>query len=682
MLLFWYHLKEQFMAGHNRWSLWLPVGFATGIGLYFVLPVEPSKWLTLGIIEILIALAILLRRRLEYLYLLLIPASLAAGFMTIQLRTVYLASHQYPVPENKLYLQGKIVKTDYNSRGHQRITLDNLKNFDGLDVPGKFRVSLRPQPEILQSGQCVELIAKLMKRPQAALPQGYQFDRKSFYLGLSGSGYSESRVIRIPCPSAPSWSERVNFGIDHLRGRLINHIKSVLPPDESSIAAAVIAGEQGGIKQQLIQNYRDSGLAHFLSISGLHMSMIAGLMFFFIRLIIALVPPLALRHDSKKIAGLFSILISVVYLMISGAAVPAQRAFIMTFIVLLGILFNRRAVSIQTISWAAFIVLLISPEALIGASFQMSFAAVVALIAFYERFAKPLHRFLNGPEDKLSPLWLKVIKIIFVYFIGILVSDLVASLATLPFAIYHFNRIALYTTLANLLAGPVIGLLIMPFILLSLILIPLGLDFWTLKIVGFGISQVNAVTSYVSSLHGAAYLVPSMPLWGLLLIVYGGLWLAIWQTSWRKFGLILILVGFLSMLTVRQPDVLINDNGNLVALKDNYNNLVIIPSRGERFTKQVWLDKTASTPLSSEQAILMRNIYKGKTTSPDWIDLKCSRGKCVYKNIFRFDTKGNFTLGNQKLYLRSSGGAAIYFLKNRFKITTVRDYTGQRLWNE
>ena len=161
------------------------------------------------------------------------------------------------------------------------------------------------------------------------------------------------------------------------------------------------------------------------------------------------------------------------------------------------------------------------------------------------------------------------------YIVGILVSDLVASLATLPFSVYHFNRIALFTTLANLMAGPIIGLLIMPFTLFSLLLMPLGLEYWPLRLVGYGIRLVNDITAYVSSLPSAGYQVLSMPLWGLLMMVFGGLWLAIWQTSWRKWGWLFVVGVLLSVFTVRTPDILVNTEQDLIALRDNRGHLVL-----------------------------------------------------------------------------------------------------------
>ncbi len=667
--------KEQ-----GRIWLWFPVFFATGIGIYFTLHQEPSKWLTLGFIESLILLAVLLRHRIFWLRLLLIPASILAGFTLIQVRTIYLSSYQVEIPSQKLYVTGKIQKLDYNTRGNRRMIIDNLKDFDGKSIPGSFRISARMLAEELREGQCVELVAKFFPRAKASLPEGYQFDRKSFYQKLSGSGYAESRVFPIDCSESSSFIENISHKIAHLRSRIINHIKSVLPPDEAAVTAAIVAGEQGGISQELIGHYRDSGLAHFLSISGLHMSMIAGLMFFLIRFLMALIPPLALSFDSKKVSAWFAIFISLVYLFISGMAVPAQRAFIMTFIVLLGVLFDRRAISMQTISWAAVIVLLFSPEALIGASFQMSFAAVIALIAFYEKFAAPLQRFLNSGYGSSFGI-IKICKILFLYIIGILISDLVASLATLPFAIYHFNRIAIFTSLANLMAGPIIGFVIMPFTLLSLLLMPLGLDVWCLKIVGFGIGMVNDITYYVSSLPSAGYQVLSMPLWGLLLIIFGGLWLCIWKTHWRYYGFLAIFIGFMSMLTATRPDVLVSENHKLFAVLDNNGYLVALPARGNRFTKQVWLDKTASPALTEEQYKLLRKIYKGGKPKTEWLDLVCKKDYCLYRNRVKITKSGKLYVDGKEVNSASQHGAAIY-LENTAHIVTVRDYIGNRLWNQ
>lgn len=681
MYVFWHNIKEQFNEEQNRWFLWFPVLFGMGIGTYFLLPLEISIWWTLTIIELMIFAAIFFRYYNTFLAWLMIGAIFVLGFANIQLKSVYLNHPREIKTEEKIYVSGRIEKIDYNYRGSQRLLIDNATNFDGDRHLGTLRISLRTKDSGFKVGQCVEMAANLMPVSKPGMVGGYQFDRKAYFEKMDANGYALSQVSEIDCLDKASLSSRFSYFVDKLRGKIIHHIREVLPADQASVTAAIVAGEQGVISRKIIQNYRDSGLAHFLSISGLHMSMIAGLMFFFVRLIIAFIPPLALRYDSKKIAAVFAILISIFYLFISGSEIPAQRAFIMNFIVVLGIFLGRKAISMRTISWAALIVLIISPQALVGASFQMSFAAVVALIAFYEKYAGKLQSFLNGDKNGSNGLLIKTVKIIWIYIIGILVSDLVASLATMPFAIYHFNKISIYTTLANLLAGPVIGLIIMPFVLIALLVMPLGLDYWPLKLVGFGIEQVNNITAYVASLPNAGYQVLSMPWWGLILIVLGGLWLCIWNMPWRKWGWLGILIGVLSIFTMKTPDVMIDAESGVWAVKDNQGDLVIMPSRGNRFIKQMWLEKTANKKLTDKENKQLKKIYKGEVFDKNWLDLECDEKVCTYKKRIKYYKDEHLEIDDVPFDAADAQGASIYFERDKIKINTVRKYIGKRFWN-
>ncbi|MBR6663475.1 MAG: ComEC/Rec2 family competence protein, partial [Alphaproteobacteria bacterium] len=442
---------------------------------------------------------------------------------------------------------------------------------------------------------------------------------------------------------------------------------------------AIITGEKSGMSKELMNAYRDSGMAHFLSISGLHMSMVAGLMFFLVRLIMAAVPSLCIKYDSKKIAVYFAIGVSIFYLFISGGEVPAQRAFIMTFIIVIGVLFNRRAISMNTISWAALIILIITPEALIGASFQMSFSAVVILIAFYEKISKKIAPWFNGDKDNIP---IRFLKVLVLYLLGIIVADILASLATLPFAIYHFNRIAIYTSLANLLAGPVIGFIIMPAILLALLMLPFsgfGFDV-AIKIAGYGINLINQITLWVSSFEGASLQVPSIPLWGLVLIVFGGLWLCIWEQKWRFWGVVIIFLGLTSVFFVRSPDAVISEDLKVIALKSEENKMIILPCRGKKFIKELWYEKTASQPLNKKKYEKIKKIYNGKNIHPDIIQLKCNKETCIYKNRIKIVKGKDIYVDGQKIDLKNSGGISVY-LSSVVKIEKVRDYIGNRIWN-
>ncbi len=667
------YFEKNFFAEHERWIAWLPVLFGCGIGFYFLLGNEPSKWFTVVCFELLLVW-IYYRRYQPQRWLL--PTALLVvvlGFSDIQLRSLYQQKFiEHPIENDITYLQGRIVRTDKNAKGKARLLLTDVSDFENARR-GLFRVTLSGKENPFEEGQCVEMIATLMRPSMPAYPGGYQFDRKAWFEGMSAVGYANSPVYAVDCQAEPTLRQKMSLAVNLMRRKIVERIKHELPSDEAGIAAAIVAGDRSGISEQMTDNYRDSGLAHFLSISGLHMSMIAAMAFFIIRLLVAMIPFLALRVNAKKAAAVFAIAMSFFYLLISGAGIPAQRAFITTFVVLLGVLFDRRAISMRMVSIAALVVLIISPHALIGASFQMSFAAVVVLVAFYEKYASALHRFFAGRG---------IVRVVLAYAAGILVTDFVASIATLPFAIYHFNRIAVYTSLGNFLAGPIIGLVIMPFVLLSLLLMPLGLAGLMLKIVGFGIMLVNKITAMVAGLPGAGYEVLSMPLWGLLLIVFGFLWICIWQRPWRKLGLILVVFGLLSMLTVRKPDVLYDQSGKTIAVADNTENLVIMPGRGNAWIKQIWLEKTLSMPIAKAEQKDMKNIFNGKTTDPDWLALACDAERCVYKERFLWDKSGRIEIDGQRRFPTQDAGAAVYLNENgNAEVKTVRDQVGYRLWN-
>ncbi len=682
MLSLWkYWITKNLESEQERWCLWLPVAFALGIGIYFLLPSELSIWWTLGVIELTLLGAWLARFRANILKAIAVWSIVLAGFSLVQLKAVWLSNVPLVKQEQRLYLTGRVVKTDTNYRGNQRLVLEDMKDYDGNEVVGRYKLTVTSRGRKVNVGECVEMVAEVRPLYQTSMVGAYQLDRKAYFEGLNGTGFVSSRVLPIACEKTSAFGVKFDALVSRIREKIVERIAAVLPADEAGIAAALVAGERGGISQKITEEYRDSGLAHFLSISGLHMSMIAGMMFFLIRLVMALVPSLAIAYNSKKTAAVAAIIMSMVYLLISGAEIPAQRAFIMTFIVLLGVLFDRKAISMRMIAWAALAVLIISPQALVSASFQMSFAAVVALIAFYERFAEDLHRFLNGNGDKNISLFSRMVRILWAYFIGIMISDLVASVATLPFAIYHFNQIALFTTLTNLLAGPIIGFVIMPFILAALLLMPLGLDVLPLKLVGWGIGEVNKITAWVAGMDDAAIPVLSMPEWGLVLIVLGGLWLCIWQRRWRLLGILPIVIGFASIALTKVPDVMVDETGEVFGVKDNNNHLVILPSRGNAYLKNVWLEKNASPELDKPQAKLLKQIYAGKKQDKSWLDLECDKRACVYKNRFKIIKFGGLEVDGKDVDFQTNKGANFYVNGDRVEVRTVRESFGQRLWN-
>lgn len=676
-MLWWYDIKKQLEAEQERWFLWVPVWFGLGISLYFLLPFETSIWFSMFVVEALVVLAYVFRHAPLKLGVLSIVSLVVLGFVNIQTRAYHLSAVSGPEEENTLYLKGYVAATGYNYRGRAYLILDHMQDFDGKAIAGKYRVTpLNPYEQIV-AGDCVEMAATVRPPLQPNLEHSYQFNRKLFFDGIKATGFTDTSVHKISCEDIGVVPNKTFRLIDTLRSRVVSNIKKILPKEEAGIAAAVVAGERGLIDLETVQQYRDSGLAHFLAISGLHMGMIAGMMFFVIRLGLALIPKISLRYDTKKIAALAAIVMSFIYLVISGWQISTQRAFIMTTFVLIGVLFGRLAISMRMAAWAALIILIIEPQVLMSAGFQMSFAAVVMLIAFYEKYAGTMHGFIV--HGKKQSFIAKSFKTVVVYLFGILVADFVASMATLPFAIYHFNRIAVYTSLANLLAGPVIGLWIMPCVLFTLLLMPLGLYEYPLRAAGQGIAWVNRITEYVSGIDNASYQILSMPWWGLALIVVGGLWLALWQTKWRMWGFIAIILGFLSIFTVRVPDVLVDEEAKLFAVKDNNEEIVILPGRGNYFSRQMWLEKLASTKPSPERQEKLRRIYKGETEDRDWLDLKCDEDDCIYKKNIQLHKAGGILIDGKDY--SQEGALSVYLNKDGTIVRRVKDSFGKRYWN-
>ncbi len=377
-----------------------------------------------------------------------------------------------------------------------------------------------------------------------------------------------------------------------------------------------LTGERGAIPKPVVDAMRDSGLAHLLAISGLHMGLVAGLLFFGVRAILALMPPLALYHPIKKWAALAAAAGALAYLLLVGATVSSQRAFLMVTVVLLAVLLDRSAISLRLVAWAALAILLVAPESLLSASFQMSFGAVTALIAGYE--VVTLRRAGRAGEGGLSGR-------LGLYLAGVALTSVIAILATAPFAVYHFNRMAWYGLAANMVAVPLTAFWIMPWALLAFVLMPLGLEFLALHPMGWGIGAVIAVAQTIAALPGSVMPVKAMPLAGFALIITGGLWLCLWQRPWRLWGLGAVAFGLLSMLTVRPPDLLVSEDAKLMAVRDSEGRLWLSSSRRGGFTAETWLRRAGE----ADGLAWPREATRGapESTAP----LTCDSLGCVYR---------------------------------------------------
>jgi competence protein ComEC len=413
------------------------------------------------------------------------------------------------------------------------------------------------------------------------MPGAFDFARRAYFQRLGGVGYAIGRPMII----SPSKEGGFSIWLAALRHRITETIHQTVPGTAGAIAAALITGERGAIPEDVLAAMRESGLAHLLAISGLHIGLVGGLLFFAIRLVLAFFERIALRYPIKKWAAVAALIGSFAYLLISGATLPTQRAFLMLTFVMLAVIIDRSAISMNLVAWAAGCILLMAPESLVSVSFQMSFAAVTALIATYEQSYTRQLGHANGRS--------RIRKTVF-YLLAVLLTTLVAGVATAPFALYHFNQVALYGVAANLFAVPLTALWIMPWAIVAFILMPFGLAELALLPMGWGIEGVVTIAKTVQDLPGAVLPLPAMPEWGLALISVGGLWLCLWRLPWRAVGLCPIVIGILTISIAKTPDILVSDTGKLFAVKGNDGQLGFF-SRANGFVAETWLRRNGQS---------------------------------------------------------------------------------------
>jgi competence protein ComEC len=580
-------LLARLIAERERWILWLPVAFALGIGGYFALGHEPWSGLGFGFAVPLAGISLWARRSIHpaapTILLAALPLCLAAsGFAAAQWQTYRAAA---PLLERRLgpvTLNGRVIDVEMLAEG-VRVTLaaEHIDRLAPDRMPAQVRVRLKPGDAVPEVGDRLQLAAILMPPPAPALPGGFDFQRQAFYRRLGGVGFAVG-----PSTLTPATHGGLVTTLRAIRSGMTARIHAALPGPEGAIAAAIITGERGAIPERINQDFRDSGLAHLLVIAGLHMTLATGAAFFAIRAALALMPRVALARPIKKWAALGALLIAALYLAISGAAVPTQRAFVMCALGLLAILIDRQPVSMRSLGWAAFLVMVIDPVAIVGVSFQMSFAAVLGLIAFYEAWGARL----GGLRQDAGPIGLGLL-----HLLGIALTTVIATLGTAAFAIYHFDRFALFSVPANLIAVPLAGIWVMPWALVSCLLMPFGLESIGLVPMGWGIQLIEWVAHWTAGLPGAALDLPSMPDWGLLLVVGGGLWLALWRTSWRRWGLVPMLIGIASLTAAHPPDLLLAGDGGLIAVRSN-GGYLLSSERSDRLIAESWVRTAGGIP--------------------------------------------------------------------------------------
>lgn len=592
--------RQALDAERPRFFLWAPVCLGTGIAAYFSLMREPPlAFVFAPLLVFSILLASMSRATLQACAVVALLLA-SAGFLVAKLRVEIVAAPVLAKQLSKADLTGRIERIEPKVPRGERLTIavEKLGDLHLSQTPKRVRIRLmttnvtRAQP--LRPGMRIALKATVSPPAQPAIPGGFDFARAAYFEGLGAVGYTLSPVTVLTGQADDSWRLRYTIFVEDVRAVLNARIKAVLTGETGAIAAALITGERGGISEATNQAYRNAGLFHILSISGLHMVVMAGAVFYCVRLVLAAVPGLALRFAIKKWAAVAGIVGALFYLAISGGAFATVRSAVQIIIMFLAVLMDRPALALRNVALAALLILLVYPESLFDPGFQMSFAAVAALVSAYEevrrRFSNP-----SEPHPVLGVL---------MFFGGIILSTLIASVAVAPFAAYHFHQSQQYAVVANLLAIPICNFIVMPSALAALVLMPIGLEGAALLVMGKGIEAMTWCAGVVSQLPGAVGHIPAIPVLAFIFLVIGGLWLILWQARWRLGGLAACVAGLFLAPALPQPDVLVARGGELVAVRGNDGKLSALPARRARFELERWLehDGDAQTALEAAKA--------------------------------------------------------------------------------
>lgn len=567
------------LAEGERWYLWTPVALGVGILAGFALERPPEPALAVaaaGVAVVCCALAAWLRTVRQLAAAALLGVALAAaGLAIVGIRTS-MVDTRFLWRAGTYRIEGRITELAPTERG-ARLLLASVTTERPVPggMPQQVRVTVR-SAEGLAVGDRTRLLARLQPPSPPLVPGGFDFARTAWFQGVGAVGFALGRAERLAPDEAGS---DLSAWAPALRETIAARIVARRSDAAGQMSAALMTGLQAGISRDVWQDMQRSGLAHLISISGLHMTLVAGVGFVVLRYGLALLPWLALRVPIKKIAAVGGMACASFYLLISGASVPTQRSWIMVMIGFVAILADRNPVSLRVIATAALAVLILRPESLLGPSFQLSFAAVLALIAAYEAGAARLSMARGTGRRLPVPL---------TYVLGVVVTTLIASTATAPLTAWHFQSFATWSVLANMIAVPLTSFVAMPSGLLAIALMPVGLEAPALAVMTWSVQLVLDVAAWVARLPGAAVAVPQLGTGVLLLFTGGGLWLCLWRRPWRFLGLAPMAAALVLAVLTRPIDVLVEPTFAMVAARGHDGGLRLLVRDRDGFMIDGW----------------------------------------------------------------------------------------------
>ena len=469
------------------------------------------------------------------------------------------------------------------------------------DLPPFVRVNLTPEQyqDDFQPSAIIRLCARLLPPAGPALPGGYDFARRAWFQQIGATGTVLGKVQLYQKAENGDW-----FATQ--RAALTQHIMASMPQGSGAIGAALVTGDQGHIDAADAQAMRDSGLAHLLSISGLHVTAVVGFIFIVVSRLLSLSAWLALRIPIPVVAAATAALVALGYTLLTGAEVPTVRSFIAALLVLIALALGRDALTLRLVAFGAFIVLIFWPEAMSGPSFQLSFAAVATIVIMHD--LPVVKRLTERRDENLSRKAARAVG-------SLILTGVAIELVLTPIALFHFHKAGLYGALANVVAIPITTFMIMPLEALALIfdVMGLGQPFWWLA--GQGIAAILILAHCVSSLPGAVTMMPAMPVWAFTTFVIGALLFGLLTTAVRYCGVLLCAIGIIAMIMAPRPDILVTGDGKHLAIVSADGEVALLRGRAGDFVRGMIFEKAGS--------------FAKATPIEDWPGVQCTLDNCV-----------------------------------------------------
>ena len=673
-------LANQIEAQRGTLVYWAPVMLAVGIGSYFGLLTEPTQAVVLGLCGA--GVLCLLCAMWLGVSAIALPGLALMGFGLASIQTSVATA---PVLTKPYFgtVEGRVIARDRSASNNTRLTLDQvqLRGIPKERTPKKVRVSLTGHmgAGVLRPGARVMMRARIGPPGAPVEPGGFDFRRHAWFEQIGAVGYTRDPVVLSD--ANPASDPHVH--VFRLRMAVADWIRARMPVETGAFAAAIITGDRSEIAPDQVDALRASNLAHLLAISGLHMGLLTGFVFAVLRYGLALVPRLSLRIPVKKIAAFVALLVGAAYLVISGASVATQRAFIMAAVALVAVMLDRPVLTLRAVAIAASLVLIIRPVSLTGPGFQMSFAATTALVASFNGLRRFdwWHRFGHGRVRFFRPLFV------------VAFTSFVAGLATAPYSAFHFNGISQFGLIANVLAVPVMGLAVMPAAVVAIILAPAGLAQPALLVMSYGIAHILRVANWIAGLDSAVWRVPSGPDLTLALTTIGLLVLLLLRGPMRLIGVAPVALALHLWVSHERPLLLIAENGRTFGLQTQ-SGRVLSAKRGNSFAAKIWLENDGDAAdmeaaFAREALIHAKDQVTGTIGADDkvvWSNAKeplaglCERKVTLIAPKWTQPPEGPCLFVGQN-ELRNGGAHAVYIDEiNQTRLRTVRELSGDRPW--